>query len=731
MTVALACLTAWIVGLVCAEALLPGVVLAGQLALAGGAAAASLSIVLRPAVVGLTLAAAMFGVARAELPPFDPQQAASAAALSGAQVAVQGSVADDPRILTSGYEVLVTMTEVATHAGPQPGSGKLLAQVKGGAVEPAPGDEVEVVGTLELPRDRPGFDRRAYLAQRGAYLEMRSAQLTLVRRAGGPRALPGWLRDRYREAIQALLPEPHAAVLVGVVLGVRSGVPPRLAQDLVATGLVHLLVLSGLKVAVFARLASAALAPLLGRAATIPTLALITLYALAGGATPAALRAAAMGGLALAAAHLGRPTHVWTSLAGTGAAMLAWRPELTWDVGFQLSFAGTAAIVVLTPALERRLRWMPGWLREPFAVTCAAQVGTVPFMAANFHLLSPVGPIANAAVLPLLPAMIAAGLLMAPLAAFPDVGRVVVLPLAGLLAYLEQVAGALARLPAAALPVPDFPSWVGVAYYLALGGAVIGAHTHGLPRRAALLLGVALPLAIGGIELLAWERPSSSAAVLAVGDGQAILLSGPGGQVLVDGGASPAKLRSELGARLPPWQRKLEALVITGPGLKHVGGLAEMDLQARLAIVPAGGFGGSAERKAALAAIAGGAQLIEATAGQQLAVAGLRIQVLAPEPRPTEPGQLALRATGPSGRSFCDVADLDPDSQTLAASRLRGRCDYLLLPSGGRSAPAPDLLAAARASRLIVSDSGGRLARDLPSASTMRTSQEGTIVLPL
>ena len=80
--------------------------------------------------------------------------------------------------------------------------------------------------------------------------------------------------------------------------------------------------------------------------------------------------------------------------------MLGWRPELAWDVGFQLSFAGTVAIIVLTPDVERRLHWMPGWVREPFAVTCAAQVGTLPFMATSFRVVSPIAPVANAAVSP-------------------------------------------------------------------------------------------------------------------------------------------------------------------------------------------------------------------------------------------------------------------------------------------------------------------------------------------
>src|SRR5207253_9710091 len=92
--------------------------------------------------------------------------------------------------------------------------------------------------------------------------------------------------------------------------------------------------------------------------------------------------------ISIAGAAFGRPSHVWNSFAVTGAGMLAWKPELAWDVGFQLSFAGTAAIVLLTPGIERRVRWLPHVLRDPFAVTCAAQGGTLQIMASVFLIVS-------------------------------------------------------------------------------------------------------------------------------------------------------------------------------------------------------------------------------------------------------------------------------------------------------------------------------------------------------
>src|SRR5207245_9573060 len=189
----------------------------------------------------------------------------------------------------------------------------------------------------------PYVDRRACLADHHVYLELPASSFGVIGSARGVGGLPGWLRARYSEALDAALPRPHSAVLLGIVLGIHQGIPAQLQNALIATGLIHLLVLSGLKVAVFARIVQGALNPVLGRAATWPALALIALYAMVGGATPAAVRASAMGGLAIAASQLGRPSHVWPALAVAVAAMLGWHPEMAWDVGFQLSFAGTAA----------------------------------------------------------------------------------------------------------------------------------------------------------------------------------------------------------------------------------------------------------------------------------------------------------------------------------------------------------------------------------------------------
>src|SRR5258708_22014562 len=103
-------------------------------------------------------------------------------------------------------------------------------------------------------------------------------------------------------------------------------------------------------------------------------------------------------------------------LAVTAALLLAVEPRLCADPGFQLSFLGTLGILLLAGPLTARLPG-PRWLAEPFAVTLAAQLATVPVMASTFGVLSLVGPLANALVIPAAPLLVVLGWTGAGLAA--------------------------------------------------------------------------------------------------------------------------------------------------------------------------------------------------------------------------------------------------------------------------------------------------------------------------
>ncbi|HVA92530.1 MAG TPA: ComEC/Rec2 family competence protein, partial [Chloroflexota bacterium] len=267
------------------------------------------------------------------------------------------------------------------------------------------------------------------------------------------------------------------------------------------------------------------------------------------------------------------------------AAMLWWNPLLLHDLGFQLSVAGTAGIVVFTPFFEHPLRWMPTVFRESTAVTLAAQLATLPLTMAGFGQISLIAPLANGLLLPLLGPIMALGGVTALIAVpFPALGHLLAYLLYPWLALFSGATQLLAGLPFAATPALPLPGWPVAAYYgcllflgrrrapfsiTRLGDGPLTAITR-RPLRvvAALLLAVSAALALAGPPARAalWIEP--------LGSDQALLLQTPSGQaVVIDGGENPSALQAVLGARLPFRQRNLTAVLVSHPDLHQVGGL--------------------------------------------------------------------------------------------------------------------------------------------------------------
>jgi competence protein ComEC len=95
--------------------------------------------------------------------------------------------------------------------------------------------------------------------------------------------------------------------------------------------------------------------------------------------------------------------------------------------------------------------------------------------------------------------------------------------------------------------------------------------------RSGRILAAAVALTLVAVVIVAANRPDGRVrvTVLDVGQGDAILVEGgQGGRLLVDGGPDPDRLLVALDARLPPWDRRIDLLVLTHPHEDHVAGLA-------------------------------------------------------------------------------------------------------------------------------------------------------------
>ncbi|HYM50579.1 MAG TPA: ComEC/Rec2 family competence protein, partial [Candidatus Limnocylindrales bacterium] len=438
------------------------------------------------------------------------------------------------------------------------------------------GDQVLLTGVLREPSRFEQFDYRTFLADEGIIAVLDSPRL-VQSAPGSPDPLHAAIfaiRHALIDAVDRTLPEPDAALVLGVVFGYRAALPTALDQAMIQSGLIHIVVISGLKVSLLARLVQRALGRVWPRAAPIVALTAMVAYALVAGASAAALRAAAMGALVVIAGVVRRESQVYVSLALTAALMLGLKPALAHDVSFQLSFAGTLGIATMTDPIAARLRMMPGVLRDPFSATCAAEIATWPLMLANFHQVSVVGPVANALVLPLLPAIIVLGGLGALVAILVQPVGSTLLQGAGLIAtWFQVVITWTAGLPGAAITAPYFP-----VRWLLAAGVLNGGALAALKLRV-FLWQRRVWAGAGGLALIATVlllvRPDGRLHVYAldVGSGSAVLVRTPSGeQVLIDAGPDPNLVAQALGRALPPTARRLTAWIVTGGRLDEIGG---------------------------------------------------------------------------------------------------------------------------------------------------------------
>ncbi|HEX8732899.1 MAG TPA: ComEC/Rec2 family competence protein, partial [Ktedonobacterales bacterium] len=581
---------------------------------------------------------------------------------------------------------------------------------------------------------------------------MPSARTTVTARGGGwgPLAALFRLRVALAQAIERSLPEPEAALLIGILLGLKSPALRARLPLFVNTGTIHLVVPAGLKVSLTAELASRAARRLGPWPRSIAALAAVGAYAALGGGGAAATRAAIMGALLALAPALGRAYNVYTALALATLIMTLIDPTLLYDAGFQLTVLATFALPLLTPALQRTLLRLAGRLaRLPFApvvaeslaVTLAAQIATLPVLALTFHVVSLVAPLANLLTVPLLGPLLALGGLLALLAGLGwSVGALamawVVWPL---LWWVDAAIAACAALPLAALTAPPAPALLAALYYAALVGAVVAlaprlataaralgdqprARSALVGRTLTVALGLALLGSLGASAPAMAARQSAHLDALDVGPGgAAILIRLPDGTTaLVDGGPSGPALEEALAARLPFWARKIDLVALTDTRAGDARGLEDLASHYTIAhAIDAGAAHPTAEYLAWLDAMrSAGAVRQQARADDVITLAaGTTLTALGPPQTLYPPNQgdtsasddLILRLDTPGLRALllgaADAYALD----ALAGSGERLDADVVILDvtPGARldlSGPLGDVLRLAHPRAIILCD---------------------------
>lgn len=205
-----------------------------------------------------------------------------------------------------------------------------------------------------------------------------------------------------------------AALLLGVLTGNTKGLSDTLKNCFRICGLSHITAVSGMHIGIILTLAASVFALLRmknHKIAIIFYIALIWFFALIAGLGASVTRAALMTTLFFTAYLLKRDSDAFTSLATTALIMLFANPLVLFDVGFDLSFLATAGILLFAPPLRERLRPFIGAPCGLVAVTCSAQFVTMPVVAYYFGVIPLIGIFANVLLCPLIPVVMALGIL--------------------------------------------------------------------------------------------------------------------------------------------------------------------------------------------------------------------------------------------------------------------------------------------------------------------------------
>lgn len=225
------------------------------------------------------------------------------------------------------------------------------------------------------------------------------------------------LKRRVVASIQQILPEPEASFLLGLLIGVKDGLPAQLTESFRNTGTSHILAVSGYNVTQLINVGVLLLALILvprRRSAALMAGAVIVFACIVGG-DASVIRAAIMGCVGILATLYRRQYSGVRALLAAAALMLLINPlVLRHDVGFQLSFAAVWGLQALAPGL---LGFLPLSRRTGigriFGETLAATLATLPIVLFVFGRLPAVGLLANLLILPLIPWAMLFGVLAA------------------------------------------------------------------------------------------------------------------------------------------------------------------------------------------------------------------------------------------------------------------------------------------------------------------------------
>lgn len=259
------------------------------------------------------------------------------------------------------------------------------------------------------------------------------------------------IRDWFADAIRRVIPAPESSLGIGFLVGQRRALPADLVLALQMVGLTHIVVASGYNLTILVRLARRLFEKVSKYLSALSAGLMIFGFMAITGLSPSMTRAGLVSALSLLAWYYGRKFHPIVLLMIAIAVTVVINPSYAWgDLGWQLSFASFAGVMILAPLACRYFFGdeKPIFIAQILIETMSAFIVTAPILIMAFGQLSNVSLFSNLLVLPLVPlAMLLTFIAGVGALILPCVGWVIAMPAIWLLKYMVGVAGYFANLP--------------------------------------------------------------------------------------------------------------------------------------------------------------------------------------------------------------------------------------------------------------------------------------------
>lgn len=371
----------------------------------------------------------------------------------GKTTVITGTVSADPQTASRGGQA-VTITKV--FAGTHQLDGTVYVTL-GETPKLRRDDAITVKGMLAT-----GYGNNAAAIYDAAILQV-----------ARPKNVALEVRDTFDDATRQALSEPAASLGIGILVGQKTDLPSDFTDALKIAGLTHIVVASGYNLTILVRFARRLLSRVSRYQAAAWAIVLILGFMAITGWSASMTRAGLVAGLSLWAWYYGRKIHPITLLLITAAVTAMVYPPYAWnDVGWALSFAAFAGVIILAPLLHAYFYddKKPSVIGQVLLETLAAQIATMPIMLGVFGQLSIVALLSNLMILP----MISFGMLLTFIAGIgqlfvPIFSHVIAWPAQVLLNYIVWAVNWTASFPWAQIKW-QLPAW-GVA--LCYGGLII------------------------------------------------------------------------------------------------------------------------------------------------------------------------------------------------------------------------------------------------------------------